>query len=77
MKGEVVSLGCSSALQFLKIVSTSGMDLELVLDSVVFTLHFGTQYFSAGSWSTQLNQWIPSAVMEMTAFQGVRRVKAL
>lgn len=40
MKCEVVTLGCSSALQFFEIVSTSGMDLELVLDSVVFTLHF-------------------------------------
>lgn len=40
MKSEAVTLGCSSALQFLDIVSTSGMDLELVLDSVVLTLHF-------------------------------------
>lgn len=30
------------SLPVLEIVSTSGMDLELVLDSVVFTLHFGT-----------------------------------
>lgn len=35
-----MSLGCSSVLQFLEIISTSWMDLELVLDSVVFTLHF-------------------------------------
>lgn len=44
MKGEVVTLGCASVLQFLEIVSTSGMDLELVLDSVVFTLHFTSEH---------------------------------
>ena len=40
MKGEVVTLGCSSALQFLEIVSTSNMVLRMVLASAVFTLHF-------------------------------------
>lgn len=35
-----MTLGCSSVLQFLETVSASGVDLELVLDSVVFTLHF-------------------------------------
>lgn len=41
MKGEVVTLVFLS-LPVLEVISTSGMDLELVLDSVVFTLHFGT-----------------------------------
>lgn len=40
MKGEVVTLGCSSALRFLEMVSASGMDLDLLLDSVVFSLNF-------------------------------------
>lgn len=35
-----MTLCCSSVLQLLEIVSKSGMDLELVLDSVVVTLHF-------------------------------------
>lgn len=40
MKGEVVTLGCPSALQFLEIDSTSRMALRMVLASVVLTLHF-------------------------------------
>lgn len=71
--------GCSLALQFLEIVGTSRMALRMVLASVVFTLHFSVGHNISGQ-VTGVHGCISESLLpvtEMTAFQGVRRLKAL